>query len=63
MAPQPAAPLPSPSRAEQALPALEAGLAEARAEIAALKQTVAELRGALSEVQGEVRSLKQALGA
>jgi hypothetical protein len=63
MAPQPAAPLPSTSRAEQALPALEAGLAEARAEIAALKQTVAELRGALSEVQGEVRSLKQALGA
>jgi uncharacterized protein YceH (UPF0502 family) len=57
------APAQVPSRAEQVLPALEAGLAEARAEIATLKQTVAELRGALSGVQDELRNLKQALGA
>jgi uncharacterized protein YceH (UPF0502 family) len=62
-APPAAAPPPAPSRAEQALPALEAGLAEARAEIAALKQSVSELRGALAGVQDEVRNLKQALGA
>jgi len=57
------APPAAPPRAEQALPALEEGLAEARAEIAALKQIVAELRGALSGVQDELRTLKQALGA
>jgi hypothetical protein len=60
---QPAVAPPQQSRAEQALPALEAALAEARAEIAALKQTVTELRGALGGVQDEVRNLKQALGA
>jgi hypothetical protein len=59
----PAPPHAAPARADQALPALEAGLAEARAEIAALRQTVAELRGALAGVQDEVRNLKQALGA
>jgi uncharacterized protein YceH (UPF0502 family) len=49
-------------RPEPAVSALEAGLAEARAEIAALKQIVAELRGTVAGVQDEVRNLKQALG-
>jgi uncharacterized protein YceH (UPF0502 family) len=58
-APAPPPPAPEsavPSRAEQMLPVLEAGLAEARAEIAGLKQTVAAL-------QEELRALKQSLGA
>ena len=56
-----AAPL-APSRAEQALPALEEGLAEARAEIVALKQTVAALRGDLDGLREELRHFKQSLG-
>jgi uncharacterized protein YceH (UPF0502 family) len=63
-APAPAAPVPvrSPSPAEEKLPVLEAGLAEARAEIAALKKQVADLQGQLTAVRDEVRALKQALG-
>jgi uncharacterized protein YceH (UPF0502 family) len=55
--PAPAPPQPPPpSRAEQMLPVLETGLAEAQARIAALEQTVAAL-------QEELRNLKQSLGA
>ncbi len=64
--PAPAAPAAptaaAPSRAESALPALEAGLAEARSEIAALKEMVAGLREQVAALQGEVKDLEQALG-
>jgi uncharacterized protein YceH (UPF0502 family) len=57
------APPPVPSRAETALPALEAGLADARGEIASLRQTVQNLQAALTSLQDELRDLKQSLGA
>jgi uncharacterized protein YceH (UPF0502 family) len=69
--PGPAAPLPPapaasasppPSTAEQLLPALEAGLAEARAEIAALKQLVADLQGSLTALGDDFRHFKESLG-
>jgi hypothetical protein len=44
------------------LPALEAGLAEARGEIASLRQTVQDLQAALTGLQDELRNLKQSLG-
>jgi uncharacterized protein YceH (UPF0502 family) len=53
-----AAPLPAPP-----LPAVPAGWAEAREEIAALKEVVHRLRDDLAALQGEVRNLKQSLGA
>src|SRR5262249_7757559 len=62
-APPPPPPPPLVSRAEQLLPQLEASLAEARDEIAALKQTVGELRGTVQSLAEELRGLKQALGA
>jgi uncharacterized protein YceH (UPF0502 family) len=60
----PAAPPPPavPSRAEAALPALEAGLAEARNQIRALTEQVGQLRQELAAMQTELRSLKQSLG-
>ena len=61
--PAAAAPPPVPSRAETVLPALEAGLAEARGEIASLKQTVQNLQAALTSLQDELRDLKESLGA
>jgi uncharacterized protein YceH (UPF0502 family) len=61
--PAAAAPPPAPPRAETVLPALEAGLAEARGEIASLKQTVHNLQAALTGLQEELRNLKQSLGA
>ena len=61
--PPAAAPPPTvPSRAETALPGLEAGLADARAEVAGLKKTVNDLEAALEAVREELRSLKQSLG-
>jgi uncharacterized protein YceH (UPF0502 family) len=57
-APRPAAP----SAAEQRLPALEAALAEARAEIDGLKRQTAQLQSQLASVVDELRQLKQSLG-
>jgi uncharacterized protein YceH (UPF0502 family) len=58
-----------PPRTEQALPALEAGLAEARRELDALRtenagltKQVAELSAAVAALSAELRTLKQALG-
>jgi uncharacterized protein YceH (UPF0502 family) len=53
--PRPTAPTPMPSRGDERLSELEAGLAAARGEIATLKQTIAGL-------QEELRQLKQSLG-
>jgi uncharacterized protein YceH (UPF0502 family) len=61
-APAAAAPA-APSRAESQLPALEAGLAEARTEAAALRQAVDDLRGQVDALWEELRALKQSLGA
>jgi uncharacterized protein len=61
VAPTPTAP--SPSRAEAQSPAMERGLAEARDEIAALKQTVEALRGEVDGLRAELEQLKQSLGA
>jgi uncharacterized protein YceH (UPF0502 family) len=65
----PRAPAVAPARAEQALPALEAGLVEAQRELAALRaenaglsKQVAELSAAVAAISAELRTLKQALG-
>jgi uncharacterized protein YceH (UPF0502 family) len=60
--PAPPPPLPVVSRAEQMLPQMEASLASARDEIAALKQTVAQLHGTVQSLAEELRGLKRALG-
>jgi uncharacterized protein YceH (UPF0502 family) len=54
---------PTPSRADSALPQIEAALAEAKSEIAALKATVAALEANLAAVQTELREFKASLGA
>jgi len=60
--PAPAA-QPPPSKADTALPQIEAALAEAKSEIAALKVAVAALQTNLTAVQTELRDFKTALGA
>jgi uncharacterized protein YceH (UPF0502 family) len=63
-APSAAAVSPPPrSRAEEAVPALEKELADAREEVAALRRLVEGFQAELVGVREEVRQLKQALGA
>jgi uncharacterized protein YceH (UPF0502 family) len=60
--PAPAPLAPAAPAAPAVAPALEAGLAEARSEIGALKELVGSLRDQVAALQAEVRTLKQALG-
>lgn len=51
------------SRPDEAQPAVDAKLAAAQDEIAALRQSMAELQAGLTAVRDELRLLKQSLGA
>jgi uncharacterized protein YceH (UPF0502 family) len=51
-----------PAAPDPALPGLQSGLAEAREEIAALRQQVGDLQAALTGVQEDLRQLKESLG-